>query len=277
MQKILVPTDFSENAFSALLYATQLYHGEACTFYLLNVYNAFTPLAQPQVASLPAMQQLADESNEGLMKTLVQIKLEGKGAAHSFVALSKFGELAAQVQATLTELGADAVVIGNTGCSELEAIFFGSNALHIIGKINACPVLTIPKKQAYKNIRSLVFVTDFSRPYDAGTLRPLVELAKKFECKIRVLHVKETAELSRVQDINLGVLMEYLKPYHVSAHAMPLYKSKVTAINQFMKELETDLLVMVNYGHGTFHDLIREPMIKRLTFDPILPVLILPG
>mgnify|MGYP000303646047 CR=1 FL=1 len=39
MKKILLPTDFSENAQKAIDYALLLFKNEACTFYLLHAYH----------------------------------------------------------------------------------------------------------------------------------------------------------------------------------------------------------------------------------------------
>ena len=39
MKRILLPTDFSENAFNAIVYAVQLFKDEKCTFFLLNTYT----------------------------------------------------------------------------------------------------------------------------------------------------------------------------------------------------------------------------------------------
>ena len=39
MKKILLPTDFSDNAWNAIEYALKLFKDEVCTFYLLNTYT----------------------------------------------------------------------------------------------------------------------------------------------------------------------------------------------------------------------------------------------
>ena len=39
MKKILVPTDFSDNATNAIRYAVYLYKDVECTFYLLHTYS----------------------------------------------------------------------------------------------------------------------------------------------------------------------------------------------------------------------------------------------
>ena len=39
MKKILLPTDFSENALNAIDYALQLFKDETCAFFILNTYT----------------------------------------------------------------------------------------------------------------------------------------------------------------------------------------------------------------------------------------------
>jgi len=39
-RKILLPTDFSKNAWNAMTYAIELYKDEVCEFYILNTFNA---------------------------------------------------------------------------------------------------------------------------------------------------------------------------------------------------------------------------------------------
>lgn len=275
MQHILVPTDFSNNAYSALFYATQLQKGNPCTFHLLNVYNAFTPL-KASVSGKPTVDQLAQESVEGLESTFHRIRLDDADQDHTFELLSEHGDLVTLVSALVKELGIDLVVIGNKGRSELEAILFGSNALNLIGKVKWCPVLTVPKEVDFKPSRDIAFVTDYGRPYDAGLLQPLLFMAERYNSKIRVMHINETRALSRSQEINQGILLEYLKPYKCTEHWMPLYKSKAASINDFLKELEIDMLVMVNYQHSFFEKLTHEPVIKRMAYNPDIPLLIIP-
>ena len=44
MKNILAATDFSNNAYCALFYATQLLKSKPCTFYILNTFTELTPL-----------------------------------------------------------------------------------------------------------------------------------------------------------------------------------------------------------------------------------------
>lgn len=44
-------------------------------------------------------------------------------------------------------------------------------------------------------------------------------------------------------------------------------------INNFIKELQIDLLVMVNYKHSFLENIINEPVISKIGFHPITPFL----
>lgn len=275
MKNILVPTDFSNNAYNALFHATRLMQGEACTFHILNVYNSFTPLEKP-ISSSDIGKHLEEESLEGLKHVCHRIRLDENDPLHHFKSISKRGNLVDIVSKMVDKEEVDLIVMGNSGRSEIEAIFMGSNALDLSTKIKKCPVLTIPKEIDFKSIKEIAFVTDHKNYYDAGLLQPLLFIAKKFKSKIRITHINEAETLTDTQHINQGVLLEYLSDFKYSLNWMPLFKSKATAINSFLEEMQIDMLVMVNYEHSFLERMTREPVIKRVGFDNNIPFLVIP-
>ncbi|MFS4491267.1 universal stress protein [Maribacter sp. 2308TA10-17] len=275
MKNILIATDFSFNAYSAIFYATQLLNGKPGKFYLLNVYNENTPL-KSNSGGKNLLQQLADESNEGLIHSYHRIQLDEPDSKHIFKTISKKGELTDVIAKTIKEKKIDLVVMGNSGCSEIEAIFLGSNVLRAIRDIKDCPILTIPKQLDFKPPQEIAFVTDHKSLYDAGLLQPLRFIARKFKSKIRILHINEDEPLSEKQHINRGVLLEYLSDFKYSLNWMPLFKSKASTINNFLEELNIDMLVMVNYEHSFLERISHEPVIKRVAFDLDIPFLVIP-
>jgi len=52
MKHILIPTDFSSNAWNAIQYALKLFKNEECTFYLLNTYTPAIASSRFMAASL---------------------------------------------------------------------------------------------------------------------------------------------------------------------------------------------------------------------------------
>lgn len=276
MENLLIPTDFSNNAYNALFHASRLMKGEACTFYILNVYNSFTPLQKP-ISSSDISKHLEEESLEGLQSVLHRIRTDDADLKHTFMTLSKRGNLVDIVSEIVKKEKIDFIVMGNSGRSEVQAIFMGSNALDLTTKIKQCPILTIPKEIDFIPPKEIAFVTDYGRPYDAGLLQPLLYLAERYKSKIAVMHINESETLNKNQTVNKGVLMEYLSPFESNFNWMPLFKSKATAINTFLEELEIGMLAMVNYEHSFLERMTREPVIKKVGFDNNIPFLVIPS
>ena len=275
MKNILIATDFSFNAYNAVFHATQLLHDTPGHFYLLNVYNDDTPI-QSNTGGKNLVQQLADESKEGLQQTYHRLQLDEPDSKHIFETISKKGILTDVIVKTIKEKDIDLVLMGNSGCSEIEAIFLGSNVLRAIGDIKKCPILTIPKEIDFKAPKEIAFITDHKSKCDAALLEPLRFIAKQFKSKIRIMHINEEERLSDTQHINRGILLEYLSDFEYSLNWMPLFKSKTTAIHNFLEELNIDMLVMVNYEHSFLERMSHEPVIKRMAFDLDIPFLVIP-
>lgn len=275
MKNILIATDFSFNAYNALFHATQILKGKPATFHLLNVYDEHTPL-QSNSKGKTLLEQLADESNEGLQHAYHRVKLDEPESNHVFKIISKKGHLGAVISNTISEKAIDLVVIGNSGCSEIEAIFLGSNALRVIRTIKTSPVLTIPKEIDFKPPKEIAFVTDFKSRFDLSLLEPLRFIAQQYNSTIRIMHINEEEALTQKQHINRGILLGYLSDFKYSLNWMPLFKSKARTIHDFLKELNIDMLAMVNYKYSFLERMSREPVIDRVAFDLDIPFLVIP-
>ncbi len=276
MKNILIPTDFSNNAYNAIFHGAELMKGEQCTFHLLNVYNEHTLLQSKNGAGKSLTQQLSEESNEGLQNVCRRIKLDQPDEQHVFKVISEKGYLADVISKIIENKQIDLVIMGNSGRSEIEAIFLGSNVLDTISKIKQGPILTIPKEINFTPPKEIAFVTDYVKNYDAGLLEPLLFISKQYKSKICVMHINEEEVLNGNQEMNRSVLLEYLSHLEYSLHWMPLFKNKATTIHAFLDELGIDMLAMVNYPHSFLDRITREPVIKRVAFDLDIPFLIIP-
>lgn len=275
MKNILIATDFSFNAYNAVFHATQLLKGEPSMFYLLNVYDEHTPI-QSNSGGKNLLQQLSDESNEGLQHTYHRIKLDEPNPKYVFEMLSKKGDLVEVIEKIIEEKEIELLVMGNSGISEIKAIFLGSNVLRAIGKIKKCPILTIPKEIDFNPLNEIAFVTDYKSRFDAGLLEPLRFIARRFNSKIRIMHINKEEVLTETQHMNRSILLKYLSEFEYTLNWMPLFKTKATTIHDFLEELNIDMLAMVNYEHSFLESISREPVIKRVAFDLDIPFLIIP-
>ncbi len=141
MKNILIPTDFSENAYSALYYATRLFKNEPCRFYILNTLDS-----EASVITGKTDPQLINESKEKLTEIRHTIVRDTEDYDHSFESILTTEKLLETIEKTVKEKGIDIIVMGTKGATGAKGFFVGSTTSNVIQKIKCCPVLVVPEE-----------------------------------------------------------------------------------------------------------------------------------
>ncbi|MDX1769174.1 MAG: universal stress protein, partial [Arenibacter troitsensis] len=193
MKKVLLPTDFSANAWNAIAYALNYFQNEKCLFYILHTYTP-TFYRVDYMMGGPVNSAIPDEGVEtaqkGLEKTLSDIRKNYPNKNHQFKTISSFNILTDEIEEVTAREGLDIIAMGTQGATGAKEIFLGTNTVHVIKKAKI-PVLAIPNGYAFKEIDTIVFPTDYTRPYDPEVLGFLGEICKWHKTKLIVLNVKE--------------------------------------------------------------------------------------
>lgn len=273
MKKILIPTDFSENAWSATLYALKLYAKENCTFYFINSCKSETS----RVSSLSS--KLSRVMKESATKELTALKKLAKETdnndKHSFETILSTISLLDAVNRTIQSHEIDLVVMGTKGASKAKEIFFGSNTVNVMQNIKSCPVLAVPDKYNFISPKQIAFPTDYNKQYADNILNPIKNISRLHNSKIRVLHIEEEKELTGLQSANIKKLDEALTDFEHSYHWVANYTEKSSAIINFIEALDINILVMINNKHSFIESIINEPVVKKIGFQPIIPFLVI--
>ncbi|WP_372937260.1 universal stress protein [Seonamhaeicola sp.] len=273
-RKILLPTDFSDNSWSAVVYALKLFKNEFCTFYFINS----TTIKVSTLSNLS--NKLIKAMEDDAMRELLELKELAEacevGANHNFQIILSSEDLKTAIKKSVNKLNIDMVIMGTKGATGAKEFFFGSNTIRIIKKLKLCPVLIIPEEYDFVTPTQIAFPTDYNRYYSNKELKPLRELANLYDSKIRIMHINTEEELNDTQEYNLEALKSYLNNYEYTLHWMPDYANKTTEINDFVEELKIDMLAMVNYKHSFIEKIINEPVIKKIGFQPNVPFLVIP-
>jgi nucleotide-binding universal stress UspA family protein len=275
MNRILLPTDFSDNTWSSIVYALKLFKDEPCKFFLLNT-------KEIDVTSLPHLSTDLDESiREKPVKELNELKeqleMSDQNANHEFYVIFKMDGLANAVKTVVADFDINLVVMATRGASGAKGFFFGSNTISVVNRLKECPVLIIPEEFDYVQPKQIAFPSDFNRFYKNKEIEPLTDIAELYNSSIRIAHIHTEKTLNEVQEYNLETLKEYLDGFEVSIHWIPDFAKKSEAINVFIEELDIDILVMVKYGHSFIERIIKEPVIKKIGFHPVIPFLVIPA
>ena len=279
MKKILLPTDFSENALNAIRFALQLFPTEACTFYLLNTY---TPVLYDSeyilyspTSSLSLDELYRNNSIKGLEKIRKQITEDFPNSMHKYEIISSFSLLNEEIKVQVSSLQIDLVVMGTQGATGAAQILFGTHTVHAI-KRTTCPLLAIPSGCSFTKPENILFPTDYEINYTAEHLKLLKDLANANGSVIHVLHVLFGLPLGEKQEKAKRLLANYLE--NTSHHFYSIQKNTVTeGIYDFQKEHNIDLLVMISNKHSFFENLLFRPVINEVGFRVKTPFLVIPS
>lgn len=277
MKNILLPTDFSNNAWNAICYALEFFKTEKCEFQILHTY---TPtfyrmdylMGGPTFSAIP--DKGVDIAQAGLDKTLVDIKLKFNNPKHTFKTLSAFNTLTNEILELSETKDFDLIVMGTQGATGAKEIFMGTNTVHVIRK-SKIPILVVPVGYEFKEINSIIFPTDYEQLYHVKDLKLLVNLLNTHNAKLTILHVKEEYDLVDEQKVNKKALMDYFKninPDFVEERG----KLMPEAIRTYIEEHQSGLLVMMSRKHSFLERLIVKSNVDFIGYHTTIPFLVIP-
>lgn len=270
---VLLPTDFSDNAWSAAVYALHLYKDVECQFYFLH--STKMTASTMSNFSNKLLRVMSDNALKELNELKSMAEKSNANANHEFDIILSSNDLQSAIDTVIDNRDIDLIVMGTKGTSGAKGFLLGSNTVRIIKKIKNCPILIVPEEFDFIEPAQIAFPTDFNRFYGEELL-PIKRLAELYNSKIRILHINEEEKLTQIQEYNLEMLKNYLKNHKCSFHWMPDYASKTQEINDFIDELNINILVMINYKHSLIESIVKEPIIKKIGFEPKVPVLTIP-
>ncbi len=276
-KRILIPTDFSQNAFNALKYAMELYKSEPCEFFILNTYylsgyskeNLIVP--EPSKEDRERVETRAQQNMERLKSQMAPYHSNGN---HSFNYLSEFGPFYDIMHKTVKNRDIELVIMGTQGESDNKSVILGSNAVNIMEKIRNCPVLAIPAPVRFKNPNEIVFPTSFRSNYKKTELATLIEISKLTHAPIRILHVQKGKSLTPAQTENKEFLESLLSPASFTHHT--LYNIDLNdGVRTFVQSRQSEMIALVNKKHSFFGSVFSNPMVKELGKHTVVPLLAL--
>lgn len=276
MRKILIPTDFSENAINAIKYATELFKHGPTEIYILHafadeVYDDKARLANAIFEELKASS--AEKSKMALEKLKQEVLRFSPNPKHNIHLLSEFGLLVDSVNDWVEKENMDVVVMGTKGKTADKNLTFGSNTLQVI-KYVKCPVLAIPANYDDVHPKNILFSTDFLLPYKPRELKLLANISKFFAAKIHFLYVSKFPALSLRQKDNKAFLEAFFQENQTSFH-QESGKEITRTINTFIIENPIDMLVMINTRHSYLENILYQSTIEKIGLHIDIPFLVL--
>lgn len=143
IRSILMPTDFSECADSALPYATSLARQMGARLICLHVIEALMPPVgyAPVAETIPTL-DINEQLEESATRELPKLAAREECAGLDVEEVLAHGESASEIVRVAKEREVDLIVISSHGRTGLGRILFGSTAESVVRHAH-CPVLVV--------------------------------------------------------------------------------------------------------------------------------------
>ena len=279
MKKILVPTDFSKNAYAALFYATKLFSDEALQITILHSFGEEVAKLTSRVdigRSENIIEKLYRQSDEDGQQLVHQITLDSSKVAHKFEVISTPATLSKTINKLVATEGIDLVVMGSKGRTGAEDVLVGSTTVKITKSLEGCPLLIVPREVDYVIPTNIAFATDFNDFYQLSKLRPIVRLVRQYNSNLHVVHVGAEGDLNVLQHQNLEHYKNDLTEYDTEFHFIPKKENISKTLHNFIDGRNMDLLALVYHKHAFLKQLFREPVVSRVGKHTHTPTLVIP-
>ncbi len=271
MKTIVVPTDYSENAWHATEYAARVAQQAKASLVL------FHALELPLIASdlpidAPSLDEVMRHHTMRLDETTGQlVRKYGVDVTYKL----RVGSVKELLLPFFNEQKGDLVIMGLRGSNPVGRLLMGSVTASVL-KRSQLPVLIIPRDFTFRGIRHILFASDFEPLASPQRLRPLQDIAKAFNATVEVMHLPQPLAAGRsevladenywetqLHDIRLGYTF--------------LYEEDIQkGIDQGVCESNADLLVMLPHRHTFFERLLEKSNVQKMAFHTRVPLLALP-
>lgn len=277
MRKILVPTDFSENAMNALKFATDLFKYDVSEFYIMHayeddIYADETLLTKNNLKDITTA--IGKNSEKELNSILQSINTISPNPRHTYNSISSNNLLIDEADRIVDEQNIDIIIMGTKGKTNNKKLTFGSHTLQVL-KYVQCPVLAIPENHKYTQPKHILFPTNYMLPYKRRELKLLCEMVYPYRAVIDMLYISKSSKLSIRQQDNKGFIKEELCKNAINFKVVNS-KHIINSIYKYIKENNTNMLVMVNTRHSFLENILyQSTTIDELSLNLDIPFLVL--
>ena len=271
MKTILVPTDFSKCAENAANYALEF----ADKFNLKVILHNSTHL--PTLAVEVPFEEISEEkllaeSKNNMKKYFQNEKIKNKNLIVEDNV--SFGFAVDNIISLAKENMTSIIIMGTKGTSNLEGLLLGSITAFVMEKA-PCPVLVIPENATFKDIKKIVFATDYHKN-DVEAIHFLSTIASKYNAEILVVHesaVTLTDNLERdLFEIFKNEVIQKVSYKNISFKFIVGYDISKD-INIILEDEHADLLAISSRKKNIFTKLFEKNLTKIITHHTKIPLI----
>lgn len=276
MRKIIIPTDFSDNALNAIKYALELFKYDKSEVYFLHafedeIYKDAEEQRSDDLSDVSEhIRKRTTQSLDNLIKEVYEI---WPNPRHSYHPVASQHSIVDAIDILTDTINADIIVMGTKGKTDSKSAILGSNTLKVMRYV-AAPVLAIPDGFEYIQPKQIVFATNYLIPYKRRELKLLCDLAVPYRANIDMIYVAKTPTLSLRQEVNRQFMEDALCKNTI--HFKHVASTNVyRGINDYCDKTEADMLVMVNSRDTYLEEILFNSTVDAVALQSKIPLLTL--
>ncbi len=252
LKRILIPTDFSKSARTALSYVAELIKPD------------------PEIEILQLHVTSADEIREEVDNQLSTIFKEYHASIPNLRSMVKDGSLTEEILKVQQEMSVDLIIMGTEGSTQEESMAF-TNTSSLVLEAD-CPVLVIPPQAKDFSMKNVALALGSEEIDDSYPLGVLFDITRSFDSKLHILTINHTGQPPSIDEINANILEYYFEKcdYH---YVFPVDSDIEHGIAQYTKEREIDLLTILPRNHAKKSTPSEGRLTKLLAMHASVPLL----
>ncbi|WP_339925023.1 universal stress protein [uncultured Cyclobacterium sp.] len=264
--KILVPTDFSENADNALSFAVSYAQQQCSSITLIFSYFAVYDFAAEAVRMA---QTIENNAKTELKKIKERI---GDAVDIDFKIIQ--GTVTSAIFTTANNGDYDLIIMGTQGASGIKKNLIGSNTATVI-KESAIPVLAVPFCSSFESIKNIKVAVDLKNEKE-GIFKKLITLTETWNLPYKIIHVENKP------DFNKNIIFKGLEAYlnenfPDSEFSFEMLQEVNTdkGLENYIKNKSDSLLVMFSKDRSFLDFIFKNSHSAKMVYHTHIPLLVI--
>lgn len=264
--KILVPTDFSENANNALAFAKKIAKQKNASITLLYAFYAVYDFASQATEIIGQIEQDAK-------RELKKAAEKGRGEGLTFDYKIIQGTVSTAVTSIAQREDYDLIVMGTQGASGIKKALIGSNTGHVI-KESSVPVLAVPSDSEWAKENKISVGLQLEKE-EEKYFKKLFTLTEDLKLPYEFFHIKTEDNFEKeIEFKGLEVFLKEKYPSKEMNFKVLNAKEVNKGIEQYLYQNPGAILVMFSKNKTFFEYIFNKSTSLEMAYHTHVPLLV---
>jgi nucleotide-binding universal stress UspA family protein len=284
MKKIIVPTDFSEQAQHALDLAREIASKTGAKIVLIHVIEYAKKISIfLGSSSLNTMASPVSTGDQAEDIYFIELFRRRKSQLAEILSDPCFDDIDITdrimmgtpyhaIEEEITESAADLIIMGTTGVNDWEESLIGSTAEKVV-RHASCPVLTLRNKVKLKDINKIVLASDF-KELKPSYIRIVKIIQNLFGAELNMVYVNTPGNFKNEREI-INSLKNFAKENKLDDPKIHVYSHQYEeeGIVWYTEDFQMDMVMMATHGRTGFSRLFEHSIAEDVVNFSKKPVI----